>query len=398
VTKHRPIIAAAAITLALTAWMVAGSATAAFATVVSASAGGFNFSADDANVAAGATITGYTGPVGAVTIPDTVGIGAQTYNVTSIGANAFENKGITSVTIPATVTAIGDAAFDQNVGLNAVSLPTGLLSIGQGAFAQDSLGSVTIPAGVTDLTFASFDGNNMTSVTFLGSPTVIGQSAFANNDFTSFTIPNSVTTIGDNALWQNFNLTSLTIPASVTSIGTTIVEPNVTQILFAGATPTTFTAAGATGSFGTAAGKTVSFHWAFGAPQAPGGFTTPTWNGYATAAIVTVAFDAQGHGTAPADQEFVSGGTASQPAALAATGQKFTGWFTSPALTTPFDFAAPVTADTTAFAGWASNSGLAATGVTVSPLAIAIVIGVLILGVLLVLISRLRSRRPEARG
>jgi hypothetical protein len=389
-TKQRPIVAAAAITLALTAWLVVGSATAAFAAVVTATAGGFSFSADNANVAAGAQITAYSGPAGAVIIPDTVGIGGTTYNVTSIGPNAFENKGLTSVTIPATVTSIGDQAFLQN-SLATLSLPAGLTSIGSAAFSINSLTTVTIPAGVTDLTFASFDGNNLTSVTFLGSPTTIGPSAFANNQFTSFTIPSSVTTIGTNAFVQNTGLTSLTIPASVTSIGNTIVESNVTQILFAGAVPTTFTAAGATGSFGTAAGKTVSYHWAFGSPQAAGGFTSPTWNGYATSAIVTVGFDMQGHGTAPAAQDFVSGGTATQPAAPTATGQKFTGWFTSAALATPFDFAAPVSADATAFAGWTSTE-LAATGVPVSPIMVLIPAGVLILGVLLLLVSRVRRR------
>jgi len=374
VTKQRPILAAAALAVPLTAWLVVGSATAAFAAVVTGSAGGFSFSADDANVAAGAQITAYTGPVGAVVIPDTVGIGGTTYNVTSIGANAFENKGLTSVTIPATVTSIGDQAFLQN-DLSTVDLPAGLTSIGSGAFSINSLTTVAIPAGVTDLTFASFDGNNLTTVTFLGSPTTIGQSAFANNEFTSFTIPASVTSIGSSAFVQNSNLTS---------------------ILFDGAAPTTFTAAAATGSFGTAAGKTVSFHWAFGSPQAAGGFTTPTWNGYTTSAIVTVGFDMQGHGTAPAAQEFPSGGTATQPATPTAAGEKFTGWFTSAALTTPFDFADPVTADATAFAGWTS-SGLAATGVPVSPILIMIAVGVLILGVLLLLISRVR-RRAALRG
>ena len=371
-TKRTPI--AIAIAVSLSAWLVLGLAPAAFATVVSATAGGFSFSGDDANVAAGAQITAYSGPVGAVIIPDTVGIGGTTYNVTSIGANAFENKGLTSVTIPATVTSIGDQAFLQN-DLSAVDLPAGLTSIGDGAFSINSLTTVAIPAGVTVLNFTSFDGNNLTTVTFLGSPTTIGQSAFANNEFTSFTIPASVTTIDSSAFVQNTNLTS---------------------IVFAGAAPTTFTAAGATGSFGAAAGKTVSFHWAFGSPQAAGGFTTPTWNGYATSAVVTVGFDMQGHGTAPAAQDFVSGGTATQPAAPTATGQKFTGWFTSAALTTPFDFAAPVTADATAFAGWTST-GLAATGVPISPLVILIAAAVLILGILLLLISWVR-RRAVSRG
>src|SRR5664279_2051520 len=56
------------------------------------------------------TITGYTGPGGNVTIPDTT----NGYAVTTIGADAFHNQTtMTSVTIPNSVTSIGSYAFSD---------------------------------------------------------------------------------------------------------------------------------------------------------------------------------------------------------------------------------------------------------------------------------------------
>jgi hypothetical protein len=53
------------------------------------------------------TITGYYGPDGNVSIPGTI----NALSVTSIGANAFyEDLGLANVTIPGSVTNIGDYA------------------------------------------------------------------------------------------------------------------------------------------------------------------------------------------------------------------------------------------------------------------------------------------------
>jgi hypothetical protein len=53
------------------------------------------------------TITGYTGPGGAVTIPSTI----NSLPVRDIGMVAFYFKPVTSVTIPDSVTDIGEGAF-----------------------------------------------------------------------------------------------------------------------------------------------------------------------------------------------------------------------------------------------------------------------------------------------
>ena len=58
--------------------------------------------------------TGYTMPTGNLIIPDSVSHGGHSFAVTSIDSYAFINcNGLTSVTIPAPVTAIGDSSFSN---------------------------------------------------------------------------------------------------------------------------------------------------------------------------------------------------------------------------------------------------------------------------------------------
>ena len=66
----------------------------------------------------------------------------------------------------------------------------------------------------------------------------------------------------------------------------------------------------------------------------------------------TVKFDANGHGTAPADVTLWSGECVERPADPAEDGWLFTGWFTDKEATTAYDFAVPVTSDITLYAGW----------------------------------------------
>ena len=119
--------------------------------------------------------------------------------VTSIGNWAFDGARLTSVTIPDSVTNIGDHAFFDCGSLTSVIIPDGVTNIGDGTFCWcDNLTSVTIPDGVT----------------------TIGDSAFYFCvSLTGITIPDGVTTIGDEAFAFCKNLTGVTIPGSVTDIG-----------------------------------------------------------------------------------------------------------------------------------------------------------------------------------
>ena len=144
-------------------------------------------------------------------------------SVTSIGQRVFENcSGLTSVTIGNSVTSIGYYAFSGCYGLTSVTIPNSVTSIGKYAFSGCSgLTSVTIPNSVTSIGERAFSGcSGLTSVTIGNSVTSIGYYAFSGcYGLTSVTIPNSVTTIVQSAFSNCRGLTSVTIGNSVTSIG-----------------------------------------------------------------------------------------------------------------------------------------------------------------------------------
>ena len=71
----------------------------------------------------------------------------------------------------------------------------------------------------------------------------------------------------------------------------------------------------------------------------------------------TVTFDANGHGTAPADQCIAEGGKVTTPTAPTATGYTFGGWYKEAGCTNAWDFANDVvTSDITLYAKWTVNS------------------------------------------
>ena len=144
-------------------------------------------------------------------------------SVTSIGESAFGGcSGLASLTIPSGVTSISTAAFSGCSGLTSLTIPSSVTSIGTHAFMGCSgLTSLTIPSGITSIgayTFAECSG--LTSLTIPSSVTSIDNFAFAYcRELISLTIPSSVTSIGIEAFAECSGLTSLTIPSNVTSIG-----------------------------------------------------------------------------------------------------------------------------------------------------------------------------------
>ena len=179
---------------------------------------------------------------------------------TVLGSAAFRNcSGLTSMTIPNSVTNIRDYAFSGCSGFTSLRIPNGVVSIGSSAFSGCSgLTSVTIPNGVVSIGSSAFsDCSDLTSVTipdsvmsFEGSvfsgcggltnvyisdlaawcriafkdssanPLSYAHKLFLNGELiTELIIPDGVTSIGNYAFAGCSGLAKVTMPNSVTNIG-----------------------------------------------------------------------------------------------------------------------------------------------------------------------------------
>jgi len=168
----------------------------------------------------------------------------------------FPNAKTGSYTIPSTVKHIGNSAFENCYGLNAITLPNSLISIGTFAFAYCSgiAGNLTIPASVTTLSDGCYNLSgtvtipasliNLGSYCFLECNNLKSFSVNANNPFYAssndvlysknldtlfvcpgaktgpFTIPSTVKLIGSHAFYMCSQLTGvMTIPQHIDYIG-----------------------------------------------------------------------------------------------------------------------------------------------------------------------------------
>jgi hypothetical protein len=122
------------------------------------------------------TITKYTGSGGAVTIPSMT----NGYPVACIQGYALSNCPFTSVSIPGSVTNIGEGAFATCPFLTNVTLPDSLTSIAGSLFARcTSLANITLPRSATSIGLYAFAiCNSLTNITIPANVTNLGQYAF----------------------------------------------------------------------------------------------------------------------------------------------------------------------------------------------------------------------------
>ena len=119
-----------------------------------------------------ATVIGYTGTATDVTIPSTVSNGTGTYNVIKIGDEAFKGKSIESVTIGDNVTDIGKSAFSGCTSLKSVRIGKNTATIGGSAFYDCPLTYLSVPTSVTtvgddafnSVKFYDSNGNEITDL------------------------------------------------------------------------------------------------------------------------------------------------------------------------------------------------------------------------------------------
>ena len=144
-------------------------------------------------------------------------------SLTSIEREAFAGcSGLTSLSLPSSLTSIKYRAFYGCSGLTSLSLPSSLTSIEYYAFYGCSgLTSLSLPSGITSIDWNAFSGcSGLTSLTLPSSLTSIDSGAFSGcSGLTSLTLPSSLTSIDSGAFSGCSGLTSLSLPSGLTSIG-----------------------------------------------------------------------------------------------------------------------------------------------------------------------------------
>ncbi len=191
--------------------------------------------------------TSYNSYSGEVVIPNSVVYEGKSYDVTSIGDEAFYDcTSLSSITLPEGLTSIGESAFygctnlkfnqfenakylgsennpylylfqANSTGVSSCTVNNRCKLIGDYAFHdRTSLTSITLPEGLTSIGGATFSGcTSLTSITLPEGITSIGAEAFYNcTSLTNISLPSTLNSLGDGALQNCSKLTSISCSAT----------------------------------------------------------------------------------------------------------------------------------------------------------------------------------------
>lgn len=174
-------------------------------------------------------ITGYKGTDTEIEIPETIGKNT----VTAIADRAFCLKGghktqdaikvlknITKITLPNTITYIGEKAFFDDEKLTEINIPEGVTEIGDYAFQGCGIKTLILPGTVREIGYGAFTFCcNLEQVVFRNGITEIPKNAFnCCINLSSAEIPNSVRIICRDAFNGCQSLESIVIPNGVEEI------------------------------------------------------------------------------------------------------------------------------------------------------------------------------------
>lgn len=142
-------------------------------------------------------------------------------SVKNIHKQAFcQCANLSSVTMESGLTTIGEDAFLNCTKLTSVIIPNSVKNIEDGAFFNCRLKTITLPDSLTIIGNIAFYGNKIDSLIIPNSVKSIGSEAFYNcYDLKFVIIGDSVESIGDRAFFQCFDLSSVVFGKSVSYVG-----------------------------------------------------------------------------------------------------------------------------------------------------------------------------------
>lgn len=141
-------------------------------------------------------------------------------SVTKIGQDTFSGcENLKKIEWSSALTEIGSGAF-ENTGFTEFSIPGTVSKLGNSCFAGMPVKEIIIPETITELPRALFDNcRQLESIVFLGDVTEIGNYAFHNcENLKSINLPEKITVIEISAFGTCRSLTEIVIPEGVKQI------------------------------------------------------------------------------------------------------------------------------------------------------------------------------------
>ncbi len=232
--------------------------------------------------------------------------------------------------------------------LNTVNIAEGTTELGNRAFYTMDIESVTIPDSLTIIGEEALKlCSNLHTVNISENSqlTTIGEDAFYNSDLVAITLPDSLQTIGSHAFSSNTSLTNIRIPANVSSVGTNPFGgcSSLTYVIVDAPTPPSagysiFNNCTLLEDIYVAPNSISSYQTAYGWSA-----TDTLYSGYSDITFETNGGDHIDPITAYDDSPLPD-----------ATGREetFDGWYTDETFTTEYDFDSLTSTKTTVYAKW----------------------------------------------
>ena len=177
----------------------------------------------------------YSARIHALTIPQNAEFQSYAFQSSYVKTATFENGctkvspgifygccSLTSVTLPESITDIGNAAFRQSSSLKSIELPSKLIRIGKDAFMGCSaITSVTFPNTLKEIGNYAFSGcKGISSLYLPANITHIGENAFSNcSKLTNVIIDSHITILEKSIFFNSSELESIYLPSTLKKIG-----------------------------------------------------------------------------------------------------------------------------------------------------------------------------------